>query len=182
MGSESMKNIGIASNKPMTTTWPPNATKTVHDRRVFRFETKLCSNTRPPSLLRVCTLKELCLFDAHRPPPDSTAGTARLGGRHLGHLFIRRRPVHAGKLHFIEPQVNTELRAVVDQVIQDGAAHNSRTRAGHHSFSGELEGPGLPPIFVAGSRDSGARLGYVGIEYPEQFGARCRDVGFEIRL
>jgi hypothetical protein len=45
MGSDSMKNIGIASNKPMTTTWPANATKTVHDRRAFPFETKLCSNT-----------------------------------------------------------------------------------------------------------------------------------------
>ena len=48
-GHSMMKSSGMASNKPIAAICPAKAATTVHGRRVWPFETKLCSNITPPS-------------------------------------------------------------------------------------------------------------------------------------
>lgn len=59
----------------------------------------------------------------------------------------------------IEPQVDPQLRTVMDHMIHDDAAHYCRTPHGHDGLSVELKRPHLAPVFIGRRGDLLALLG-----------------------
>src|SRR6185436_19392143 len=67
----------------------------------------------------------------------------------------------------VEPQVYGELAAMVDQVIEHGAAVHGELRIGRNGPAADLERPGFLELRVRGLRDGGARRGRVAVEQLE---------------
>src|ERR1043166_9038101 len=70
-----------------------------------------------------------------RPAETDLCSLRALGLENI--LFVRRRAVHTWNLYVVETKEDAQLGTVVDQVIQDRAAHDCCTRHGHYGVSGK---------------------------------------------
>src|SRR5438552_16671349 len=90
--------------------------------------------------------------------------------------FIRARPIDARYRHLIHPQINAELRAMMDHVAYDEAAHHRWPRHAENSLPAAQQRPRLRPVGVAGFLQGGARVFHVLVKSRQHFGA-----GAEVR-
>src|SRR5262249_41508339 len=58
--------------------------------------------------------------------------------------LVARRAVHAGDRDVVQPEVDAEMRAVVDDVVQDVALVHGRTRHREDRIAALQQRPGLP--------------------------------------
>ena len=97
-------------------------------------------------------------------------------------FLVRRGSIHAWKFDVIQSKIDTELRAMVDQVIHNRAAHDTRSRRCHDRLPGVFEGPDLLPVFVGGGLNPRPCGCYVVIEFLQQLRLRSGEFRFEIGL
>src|SRR5258708_606140 len=64
--------------------------------------------------------------------------------------LVARRAVHAGDRDVVQPEVDAEMRAVVDDVVQDVGPDHGRTRHREDRIAALQQRPGLPHLLVPG--------------------------------
>ena len=107
------------------------------------------------------------IFRAQRRPQSSRSFQLAGCGRKKEH--VGRRAVHPRDFYVMESEIQTQLRAVVNQVIHDRGPHDGRARYREDGVAADLESPRSLPILVGGGTDPAARLDNAPIEDGEQF-------------
>src|SRR2546430_14044471 len=98
-----------------------------------------------------------------RRPPRSTLFPYTTLFRSL----VRRGTVHRGDGGVVEPQVHSELAAMMRQMIEHGATVHSGLRAGVDGATGHLERPGLLELGIGGLDERRPRCLRVAVEHVE---------------
>src|SRR5258706_11034043 len=88
-------------------------------------------------------------------------------------ILVSRRPVRAGHGDVVQAQVHPELRAMVDDVVQDEAAHAVVARQREEDVVAVFQRPG-DEILGVGLLEQGAHRCDVGVEPGQQLRARLR--------
>src|SRR5205823_2338312 len=103
------------------------------------------------------------IFDKRRTP-EPVSGRPAPEGLYLHAAFVRRRAVEAGDRDVVEPQVDGELAAVMDDVVHHEAAMHGDLGHGEDHVLAVAEGPGLVPGLVAGAGEGRPGRGDVLVE------------------
>jgi hypothetical protein len=85
--------------------------------------------------------------------------------------FVARRPVHPGDWDVVHSEVDAEVRAVVDQVVESEHADHGRARQGEEHLAGLQQRPRLAEVLVGGPGDRLARGRDVSVEEVEDLAA-----------
>src|SRR5579862_4596371 len=89
-------------------------------------------------------------------------------------VLIRRRPIHRWYWNVIHPQINSQLRAVMNHVIHHHPANHRRARHRHHRLASHQQGPRLRDLLVRHALDQRPRLRDVLFKLGQQFLVRRR--------
>ena len=76
------------------------------------------------------------------PAPRSWPKARRAAPYPLHTAFVGRRPVHRGHRHIVEPEVDTELCAMMDHVVHDHGAKHGDSRHLEHFVPTHEQRPG----------------------------------------
>src|SRR5688572_3374712 len=83
-------------------------------------------------------------------------------GEFCADSFLTQRPlicgrtIHRGYGNIIQPQIDSELRAMMDGVVQDKIAQHRNSRHRENGLAAHLQRPWLQQMFVIGSCESGS--------------------------
>jgi len=108
----------------------------------------------------------------------SLKNATRTGYPEILRAFVCRGSVRRRQGDIIQPVVNAQLRAVVDDVIEHHGTYDRNARHGKEDLSAREQGPRLHEVLVAGPGQRGAKGGYAFVKFPQELLAR----GSEERL
>src|SRR5215470_4738669 len=86
--------------------------------------------------------------------------------------LIGRRAVDRRNRDVVEPQINSELPAMMNDVVHHKASEHGDLWQSHQRDAALKQSPGLEHLLITGPGDCGARSGYILVEFTQNLLSR----------